>query len=83
MKKRIVAALLALVFLLGLVGTAYGEGEDAAALVAEGLGYWFGTGADGYDMKKAQEAFQKAVDLGSAGRKKKAIGVEDVHTNEL
>lgn len=66
MKKRIVAALLALVFLLGLVGTAYGEGEDAAALVAEGLGYWFGTGTDGYDMKKAQEAFQKAVDLGSA-----------------
>ncbi len=44
------------------------EAKAAEAQVAldEGIGYWFGTGTNGYDKEKAHAAFQKAVDLGSA-----------------
>ena len=39
---------------------------EAKAALDEGLGYWFGTGADGYDKEKARAAFQQAADGGNA-----------------
>lgn len=68
MMKRITSIVLALVMVFALFGTSVFAADDADAQAAleEGLGYWFGSGPDGYDMKKAQEAFQKAADLGSA-----------------
>ena len=42
------------------------QAAEAQAALDEGIGYWYGTGANGYDKEKAHEAFQKAADLGSA-----------------
>ena len=39
---------------------------EAQAALDEGLGYWFGTGAEGYDKERARAAFQRAADGGNA-----------------
>ncbi len=69
MFKRITALFLSLVLLFTLVGTQAFAADDAGAAAAAleaGKGYWFGNGPDGYDMKKAQAAFRRAANLGSA-----------------
>lgn len=42
------------------------QAAEAQAALDEGIGYWFGTDANGYDKEKAHTAFQKAADNGSA-----------------
>ena len=42
------------------------QAAEAQAALDEGIGFWFGTGANGYDKEKAHADFQKAIDLGSA-----------------
>lgn len=42
------------------------QAAEAQAALDEGLGYWFGTSAEGYDKEKARAAFQRAADGGSA-----------------
>ena len=68
MTKRITALVLSLVMVFALVGTQAfaADDTDAAAALEEGLGYWFGSGPDGYDMQKAEAAFQKAADQDNA-----------------
>lgn len=39
---------------------------EAQAALEEGIGYWYGTAASGYDKEKARAAFQKAADGGNA-----------------
>lgn len=67
MKKSPIALLLILVMIFGLLGTWASAADDTKAgqaALEEGLGYWFGYGPDGYDMRKAQDAIQRAADLG-------------------
>ena len=64
--KKLTAMILALMLLLTLFSVSAFAAGDAEAALAKGIGYWFGTGPDGYSMKKAKAAFQKAADLGSA-----------------
>lgn len=66
MMKKCTAILLSLALLLTLLSAQAFAAEEAEAALAEGMGYWWGTGPDGYDMKKAEAAFQQAADLGSA-----------------
>ena len=40
--------------------------EEAQFALEEGLGYWFGTGENGFDKEQARAAIQKAADLGNA-----------------
>ncbi|MBQ9008451.1 MAG: hypothetical protein IJ088_03875, partial [Clostridia bacterium] len=62
--KKIMTVLMIIVFIMGSV-CAFSEGNaDADNAIEEGIGYWFGSGPNGYDMQKAQEAFKKAADLG-------------------
>ena len=64
--KKIMTVLMIIVFIMGSV-CAFSEGNaDADNAIEEGIGYWFGSGPNGYDMQKAQEAFKKAADLGDA-----------------
>ena len=64
--KKIMTVLMIIVFIMGSV-CAFSEGNaDADNAIEEGIGYWFGSGPNGYDMQKAQEAFKKAADLGAA-----------------
>ena len=39
---------------------------DAAALLAEGVGFWYGTGGNGYDKEKALDALRRAAAAGNA-----------------
>lgn len=64
--KKLTATVLAFALLLTLFSAPALAAEDAEAALAEGMGYWWGTGPDGYDMKKAEAAFRRAADLGSA-----------------
>lgn len=47
-------------------GSAASSSGDAKAALDEGIGYWFGSGPNGYDKEKARAAFQQAADKGSA-----------------
>jgi len=42
------------------------KAAEAQAALEEGTGYWYGTGANGYNKEKARVAFQKAADNDSA-----------------
>ena len=42
------------------------QATEAQAALDEGLGYWFGTGKNGYDKEMARAAFQQAADKGNA-----------------
>ncbi len=63
--KWFLCILLAISLSMGILACAFAESEAEVAL-KEGMGYWWGYGPNGYDMKKAQEAFQRAADLGNA-----------------
>ena len=80
MKKVLISLFLLAAMLLsvsfgGLVPAAMAEDAAASessdesaqidALLAEGLGYWYGTGEGGYDKAKALDAFRRAAAAGS------------------